>query len=169
MISFCKSSGFIKSICSKVLLSVTCLTMPLFFGQLQAQNYATEHYLPPFHNVQSGNDIAEKIVIHLTTMETTSFTVYVYSLNSSGTWSPYITKNISKTSPAIVTINCNSSGDCTYLTAMNGGSGDPRTGFKVTGSSPFYVNVDIKAMSQAGSYSSKGHICKRKRVFLGTT
>ena len=42
-------------------------------------------------------------------METTSFKVYVYSLDSSGTWSPYITKNISKTSPAIVTINCNSS------------------------------------------------------------
>ena len=73
--------------------------MPLFFGQLQAQNYATEHYLPPFHNVQNGNDMAEKIVIHLTTMETTSFNVNVYSLNSSGTWSIYTTKNISKTSP----------------------------------------------------------------------
>ena len=37
------------------------------FLATQAQNYATEHYLPPFHNVQGGNDIAEKIIIHLTT------------------------------------------------------------------------------------------------------
>ena len=98
MISFCKSSGFIKSKCSKVFLSVTCLLIPLFFGQLQAQNYATEHYLPPFHNVQNGNDMAEKVVIHLTTMETTPFRVYIYALNSSGNWSNYTFKDISKTS-----------------------------------------------------------------------
>ena len=166
MISFCKSSGFIKSICSKVLIGITCLLMPLFFGQLQAQNYATEHYLPPFHNVQNGNDVAEKVVIHLTTMETSPFTVSLYWLSSSGSWVLYTTKTISKTSPAVVTINCNSSsGDCNYLTAMSGGSGDPRTGFKVSGSSPFYVNVDIKAMSQAGSYSSKGLSAKGKEFF----
>ena len=135
----------------------------LFFGfllflsvqSISSQNYTTDHYLPPFHNVQNGNDIAQKVVIHLTTMETSPFTVSLQKSTASG-WTSYGTYSISKTTPISVPIYCDTSGDCTYLTAIGIGGDHKYSGMKASASQPFYVNVDILAESQAGSYSSKG-------------
>ena len=129
----------------------------LFFAvqTISSQSYSDNHFLPPFIHTQAGNDTAEKVVIHLTTMETSAFTVSLQKRTSSG-WTSYGSYSISKTTPKIVTINCSNLGDCTYLTAMSNGTGDKYTGMKASANSPFYVNVDVLAGSQAGSYSSKG-------------
>ncbi|MGB2129200.1 MAG: hypothetical protein ACPHXR_06945, partial [Flavicella sp.] len=137
-------------------LLVVVLFVASIGQSLQAQNYSNTHYLPPLHNTQDGNDIANKVVVHLTTMETSPFTVTIYSHTSSNTWVAYTTRTISKTSPASVSIYCSSSGDCGYLTAIGIGSDDEDSGFKVSGPNPFYVNVDVLAGSQTASYSSKG-------------
>lgn len=165
MVHVYRKSGLTKFFLRKILLFFLFLQMPLMFSQLQAQSYATEHYLPPFHNVQDGNDITEKVVIHLTTMETSGFNVSLQRRTSSG-WTSYGNYTISKTAPKTITINCNNSGDCSYLTAMSTGTGDRFTGMKASGNKPFYVNVDILAGSQAGSYSSKGPSAFGNRVLL---
>ena len=128
-----------------------------------ASNYANEHFLPPVYNSQGGNDVAEKVVIHLTTMEDSAFTVTLQSHAVSPAWVTYATRTISKDSPATVVFNCNGTGDCGYITAMSNGSSDTYTGMRATASSPFYVNVDVLAGSQAGSYSSKGSLSVGKR------
>jgi len=117
------------------------------------------HYLPPLKQGRNNAGIQQQR-IHLSTPETTAFTVRAYRGTNT---TPIQTFTISNTAPAVYTLG---DGDNNITLVNNTNTGivlsDSGLRFESTGGQQFYVNYRGRSANQAASLTSKG------REALGT-
>ncbi|MDO6821107.1 T9SS type B sorting domain-containing protein [Zobellia sp. 1_MG-2023] len=127
-----------------------------FFGYSQLSDL---HYLPPLKQGQNNQGIQNQ-AIHLSTPETTPFTVNAYRGTSN---TPIQTFSIDNLNSAVWTL---SNGDNNITLVSNSNTGVVLTNsglrFEAPGGQEFYVNYRGKSGSQAASLTAKG------RQALGT-
>ena len=127
-----------------------------FFGYSQLSDL---HYLPPLKQGQNNQGIQNQ-AIHLSTPETTPFTVNAYRGTSN---TPIQTFSIDNLNSAVWTL---SNGDNNITLVNNSNTGVVLTNsglrFEAPGGQEFYVNYRGKSGSQAASLTAKG------RQALGT-
>ncbi|OQD42061.1 hypothetical protein BUL40_13220 [Croceivirga radicis] len=138
----------------KILFTVLLLCAAIGNAQL-----SDLHYLPPLKQGQNNQAIQQQ-AIHLSTPETTPFTVNVYR----GTNPAILTSfTISNTAPAVYNL---ANGDNNITLVDNAHTGivitDAGLRFESTGGERFYVNYRGRSGSQAASLTSKG------RTAMGT-
>ncbi|WP_010517586.1 DUF11 domain-containing protein [Croceivirga radicis] len=138
----------------KILFTVLVLCAAIGNAQL-----SDLHYLPPLKQGQNNQAIQQQ-AIHLSTPETTPFTVNVYR----GTNPAILTSfTISNTAPAVYNL---ANGDNNITLVDNAHTGivitDAGLRFESTGGERFYVNYRGRSGSQAASLTSKG------RAAMGT-
>lgn len=133
------------------------LTLALFLGLNAHAQLSDLHYLPPLK--QKTGAFAQQ-TIHLSTPETTAFTVNVYRGNST---TVLTTLTVSNSSPATYNPGDGDNG-ITLLTDAQTGYVQSNAGlrFESTSGKKFYVNWRGRSASQASSLTSKG------RAALGT-
>ncbi|MEL6304049.1 MAG: DUF11 domain-containing protein [Bacteroidota bacterium] len=132
----------------------------LFWGITSYGQLSDLHYLPPLKQGQNNGAIQEQ-EIHLSTPETTTFTVNVYQGTNA---TPVTSFNISNTTPAVYTLG-NGDNNVTLVNNANTGVRLTTSGlrFEAPGGNNFYVNYRGRSSSQAASLTSKG------RVAMGTS
>jgi uncharacterized repeat protein (TIGR01451 family) len=113
------------------------------------------HYLPPLRQGQNNGAIQQQL-IHLSTPETTAFTVNAYQGTNT---TPVATFSISNTSPATYDPG-NGDNNITLVDDSNTGVVLTNSGlrFESPGGENFYVNYRGRSGSQAASLTSKGRV-----------
>ena len=132
----------------------------LFCGAFAYGQLSDLHYLPPLRQGQNNAAIQQQ-EIHLSTPETTTFTVNVYQGTNT---TPVTSFNISNTTPAVYSLG-DGNNNVTLVNDTNTGVVLTNSGlrFEAPGGNNFYVNYRGRSSSQAASLTSKG------RVALGTS
>lgn len=132
----------------------------LFCGLMTYGQLSDLHYLPPLRQGQNNAAIQQQ-EIHLSTPETTTFTVNVYQGTNA---TPITSFNISNTTPAVYSL-ANGNNNITLVDDVNTGVVLTNSGlrFEAPGGNNFYVNYRGRSSSQAASLTSKG------RVAMGTS
>ena len=142
-----------------MVIKIRLIFLFLFMGFLSYGQLSDLHYLPPLKQGQNNGAIQQHAV-HLSTPETTPFTVNVYRGTNATPIGTYV---ISNTSPAVYNLP-NGDNNITLVDNANTGIVLTNSGlrFEAPGGNNFYVNYRGRSASQAASLTSKG------RAAIGT-